>query len=149
MKGVDTSLRALKTLAEFELADTGRELGLAVTQNQAEHERVTDAAMRCATTVRDLRRVMRQQPANTELVAALHRLYRHQRLDLYEAKERLRAAKQKEAQLRDAMNERFVREKLLGRTLRLQIEAQRAALEGLQLKLLEDAWLSSIRRGGA
>jgi hypothetical protein len=145
MRGVENSLRALRTLTEFELAETGRDLSQAALEAQAAHEQVTDSAIRCTTTVRDIRRAMHQRPANLELVGALHRLYRHQRRDLDAAKARLQGAQEHEARLRDAVNERLMREKLLARTLRRHTQVAQGNFEAQQHKLLEDAWLQARR----
>jgi hypothetical protein len=145
MRGVENSLRALRTLTEFELAETGRDLSQAALEAQAAHEQVTDSAIRCTTTVRDIRRVMRQRPANLELVGALHQLYRHQRRDLDAAKARLQGAQEHEARLRDAVNERLMREKLLARMLKRHTQVAQGMFESQQHKLLEDAWLRASR----
>jgi hypothetical protein len=148
MRIVENTLRALKTLVEFDLAEAGRDLSQATLEARAEQEQVTDSSIRCAATVRDVRRAMRQGPANPELVGALHRLYRHQCTDLDEAKARLHAAQEREARLREAVNARLMREKLLVRMLRRRAEVGRAILESQQHKLLEDAWLQANRRRG-
>jgi hypothetical protein len=145
MRGVENSLRALRTLTEFELAETGRDLSQAALEAQAAHEQVTDSAIRCTTTVRDIRRAMRQRPANLELVGALHQLYRHQRRDLDAAKARLQGAQEHEARLRDAVNERLMREKLLARMLKRHTQVAQGNFESQQHKLLEDAWLRASR----
>jgi len=129
MRGVENSLRALRTLTEFELAEAGRDLSQAALE----------------ATVRDIRRVMRQRPANLELVGALHQLYRHQRRDLEAAKARLQGAQEHEARLRDAVNERLMREKLLARMLKRHTQVAQGIFESQQHKLLEDAWLRASR----
>jgi hypothetical protein len=147
MRSVENALRALKTLTEFELGEAGRELSQAAIESQTAHEQVTDSAIRCTTTVRDIRRAMRQQSANLELVGALHRLYRHQCRDLEAAKARLQGAQEHEMRLRDAVNERLMREQLLVRMLSRHAQASRGISESQQHKLLEDAWLRASRSG--
>jgi hypothetical protein len=143
MRGVE-----LKTLTEFDLAEADRELSQAALEAHAAHEQVTDSAIRCTTTVRDIRRAMRQRPANLELVGALHRLYRHQYRDLDAAKARLQGAQEHEARLRDAVNERLMREKLLACMLRRHTQTRQGIFELQQHKLLEDAWLRASRSDG-
>ncbi len=147
MKSVEYTLRALRTLVEFDLAEAGRDLSQAVVAARTEQEQVTDSSIRCSATVWDVRRAMRRRPANLELAVALHRLYRRQCSDLDQANGRLQAAQEREAQMRDGVHARLMREKLLTRMVRRHAQADRSIRESQEHKLIEDSWLRAKRRG--
>jgi hypothetical protein len=137
----EQSLRAVRTLVQFDLAQSGAQVAEATTLSARAENEVTTATTRCEAAASGLRSATARSLVNPALLDAMHRLFRSERRTLNESQSRLAAAQEREERARAALADLRNRERSLDRALKADRQQRQLKQAALEISRADDMWL--------
>jgi hypothetical protein len=117
MKPLERALQALRTLVQFEVAQTGAEVARLAEISARARRETEDLERRCEATAQQLRAALQRPPIDPASFVATRKLYKAQRLSLFDSRVWLKSALEDEQNARDMLAELRNRERSLDRAL--------------------------------
>jgi DNA repair ATPase RecN len=137
----ERALRAVRSLVQFDLAQSGAQVAEAMALSaRAQHE-VTTATRRCEAAASGLRDAGARSPINPALLDAMHHLFRSEQRTLNDFRSRLAAAKEAEDRARTALAGLRNRERSLERALQVERQQRQLKQAALDISRADDMWL--------
>ena len=146
MASIEPALHAVRTLAQFELAEAAAKVAQAATLSSRAQHRVTLLTQRCESVVSELRGAIARSRINPALLDAMRRLYQAEHRMLQDAQVELAVALRREQQLRDALAELRNRERALERAVKAERRKRQAKQQTFAVTLADDMWLQHAWR---
>lgn len=148
MPALSRAMRALWTLARFDVATAGAAVARAAADSASEQQLFDDASIHCQGLALELRRTVRRTSViNPAQLNVTRQLLLAERDRLEAARTSLRTARAQEQRIREALGALRRRESALHKLLaRQRLQAERR-VQGSQMILADDLWLQQqVRR---
>ena len=137
----ERALRAVRSLVQFDLAQSGAEVAEAMALSaRAQHE-VATATRRCEAAASGLRDAGARSPINPALLDAMHHLFRSEQRTLNDFRSRLAAAQDVEDRARAALVSLRNQERSLDRALQMERQHRQLKQAALDVSRADDMWL--------
>jgi hypothetical protein len=143
----ERTLRALRVLVQFEIAEAAGSVARATRVRDRAQSLVNTLAERCASAADGLRAAEGEARMNPKLIGAIHRILRLESIALRESRVCFDAASLRERQARAALAGVRNRERSLERALSAERRKQRLAWQAREAILDDELWLQHAWRG--
>jgi len=144
MTAHERALRALRTLAQFDLAQSGAQVGEAIARSALERKAVAASRQHCEAVSAELHNVTARASVNPALLEAMACLFRAERHTLQDCRVRLTSAEKSEELARSRLTGLRNRERSLERALQMELRKAQAKRQATEIDLADDMWLHKL-----
>ena len=144
MTAHERALRALRTLAQFELAQSGVQVGEAIARSAFERKAMAASRQHCEAVSAELHNIMTRASVNPALLEAMVCVFWDERQTLQDCRVRLTSAEKSEELARSRLTGLRNRERSLERALQMELRKTQARRQATEIGLADDMWLHKL-----
>ena len=141
MNSSERTLRAVRTLVQFDLAQRGADVAQAAALCAGAKREMNAVTQRCNSAMREMRSVQERSAIDPALFAAVHALLSIERHELRESQTRLVELTEREQQARAALADVRNRDRSVERALQAEQREQRLEQQVQDILRADDMWL--------